>query len=83
MVKGRAVLRLARRVASVVSCRPAEWRAPTTRFLKVVRAENHVRGSEQQSCPPGAPAVMITDHVPAVRVPPDNATGRVAAAVPA
>ena len=48
-----------------------------------VRAENPVRGSDQQSCSPGAPAVMITDHVPAVRVPTDNATGRVAASVPA
>jgi len=27
--------------------------------------------------------VMITDHVPAVRAPPDHATNRVAAAVPA
>jgi hypothetical protein len=33
-----------------------------------VRAENPVYGSDQQSCSPGAPAVMITDHVPAVRV---------------
>ena len=49
----------------------------------VVRAENPVRGPDQQSCSPGAPAVMITDHVPAARVPPGYATGRVAAAVPA
>jgi hypothetical protein len=33
-----------------------------------VRAENPVHGSEQQSCYPGRLAVMITDHVPAVRV---------------
>jgi hypothetical protein len=38
-----------------------------------VRAENPVRGSDQQGCSPGAPAVRITDHVPAVRVPPDYA----------
>jgi putative transposase len=30
-----------------------------------VRAENRIHGSDQQSCSPGAPAVMITDHVPA------------------
>ena len=48
-----------------------------------VRAENPVHGSDQQSCPPGAPAVMITDHVPAVRVPAAYAAWRVAAAVPA
>jgi putative transposase len=28
-----------------------------------------VHGSDQQSCPFGAPGVMISDHVPAVRVP--------------
>jgi hypothetical protein len=54
-----------------------------TTTLRLVRAENPVRGSDQQSCSPGAPAVMITDHVPAIHVPPDYATGRVAAAVPA
>ena len=48
-----------------------------------VRAENRVHGSDQQSCSPSRPAVMITDHVPAVRVPRDHATIRVAAAVPA
>jgi hypothetical protein len=47
-----------------------------------LRAENPVRGSDQMSCLPGAPAVMITDDVPAVRVPPDYATGRVAAGHP-
>jgi len=31
-----------------------------------MRAENRIHGSDQQSCPPGAPPVMITDHVPAV-----------------
>jgi hypothetical protein len=35
MVKGRPMLRLAQHVASVVSCRPARWRAPTAGFLKV------------------------------------------------
>src|SRR5712691_12356744 len=48
-----------------------------------VRAENPVRGPDPQSCSPSAPAAMITDHVPAVRVTPDYASGRVAAAVPA
>src|ERR1019366_274217 len=48
-----------------------------------VRAENLIRGCDQQSCHPYRPAVMITDHVPAVRLPPDYADGIVAAAVPA
>jgi hypothetical protein len=30
-----------------------------------VRAENLSRNSDQQSCTPGRPAVMITGHVPA------------------
>ena len=34
----------------------------------LVRAENLVHGSDQQGCSSGCPAVMITDHVPAVRV---------------
>jgi hypothetical protein len=34
----RVALRLAQRVASVVSCRPARWRAPTARLLKVAMA---------------------------------------------
>ena len=33
-----------------------------------VRADNPVHGSDQHSCPASRPAVMITDHVPAVRV---------------
>ena len=33
-----------------------------------VRAGNLVRGSDQQGCPACRPAVMITGHVPAVRV---------------
>jgi hypothetical protein len=48
-----------------------------------VRAENLVRSCDQQSCPPSRPAVMITGHVPAVRLPPDHAVGLMAAAVPA
>ena len=39
----------------------------------VVRAENLIHGSDQQGCSPGRPTMMITDHVPAVRVPPDHA----------
>jgi len=39
-------------------------------FCAPVRAENVVHGFDQQGCPPGRPAVMITDHVPAVRLPP-------------
>ena len=38
-----------------------------------VRAGSLVHGSDQQGCSSGCPAVMITDHVPAVRVPPDYA----------
>jgi hypothetical protein len=49
----------------------------------LVRAENLICGCEQQSCGAGDPAMMITGHVPAVRIPPDHATSRVAAAVPA
>jgi hypothetical protein len=30
-------------------------------------AENPIQGRQQQSCGVGGPAVMITDHVPAVR----------------
>ena len=56
---------------------------PAEGGFKPVRAENLIHGSDQQSCSPSRPAVMITGHVPAVRVPPDHATGRVAAAVPA
>jgi hypothetical protein len=48
-----------------------------------VRAENLVHGSDRQGCSPGRPAVMVTDHVPAVRVLPDHAGRSVAPAVPA
>ena len=47
-----------------------------------VRAENFVHGSDQRGCSSGRPAVMITDYVPAVRVPPDHAGRSVAPAVP-
>jgi hypothetical protein len=47
-----------------------------------VRAENHIHGPDQHSCSPGGRPVMITDHVPAVRLPPDHTGRRVAAAVP-
>jgi len=40
---------------------------------RVVRAENLIHGCDQQRCPPRRPAVMITGHVPAVRLPPDHA----------
>ena len=46
-----------------------------------VRAEKRIHGSDQQSCSPGVPPVMITGHVLAVRVPPYHANNRVAAAV--
>ena len=62
------------------------WDGPLTEFLAAldpVRAENPVHGSDQQSCSPSRPAVMITNHVPAVRLPPDHTGRRVAAAVPA
>ncbi len=43
MAKGRCMRRLAQRVASVVSCRPARWRAPMARFRRVAMA----RGPER------------------------------------
>src|SRR5260370_36695778 len=51
--------------------------------IALVRTENLVHGSDQQGCDPGRPAVMITAHVPAVRVPPDHTGCRVAAVVAA
>src|SRR5258707_14514879 len=44
MVKGRSMLRLAHRVASVVSWRPARCRAPTARVLRVAMARGPGRG---------------------------------------
>ena len=55
------------------------WTAQTER-RGTVRAEKVVHGSDQQGCSPGRPAEMITDHVPAVRVPPDHTGHSVAAA---
>jgi hypothetical protein len=49
----------------------------------LVGAENRIHSSDQRSCSPGTLPVMITDHVPSAGVPPDHATSRVAAAVPA
>ena len=49
----------------------------------VVRAENVVHGSDQQSCSPDALPVMITGHVPAVRLPSHHAGDHVVAAIPA
>ena len=51
--------------------------------LEPARAENSVHGSDQQGCSPSRPAVMITDHVPAVYLPPDHAGGFMAAPIPA
>src|SRR5712691_4851813 len=56
---------------------------PPTDEFRPVRAENLVQGSDQPGCDPGRSAVMITAHVPAVRVPPDHTGCRVAAAVTA
>jgi hypothetical protein len=68
-------------------CAPLDKRYPPLcavawGYGAAVRAENPVHGSDQQVCSPGARPVMIIDHVHAVRVPPDHATSRVAAAVP-
>ncbi len=38
---------------------------------ETVRAENPIRWREQHSCGVGGPAVVITDHVPVVRFPPE------------
>ena len=51
--------------------------------VALVRAEKPVQGSDQQGCRPGRLAVMITGHVPAVRVSPDHADRYMAGAVPA
>jgi hypothetical protein len=49
----------------------------------LVRAENLVHGSDQHGCSFGRPAVMISDHVAAVRVSPVYAGRRGVAAVAA
>ena len=56
-------------VCLVASAVPAGsgWRGATG-LRPAVRAENRIHGSDEQGWSPGAPSVMITDHVPAVRV---------------
>jgi hypothetical protein len=54
-----------------------------SRIHGLVRAENVVHGPDQQGCLPAVLRVMITDHVPAVRLPPDHESRRVATAVAA
>ena len=49
----------------------------------IVRAENPVHGSDQQSCSTSCLTVTITGHVPTVRLPCHHAGHHVAAAVPA
>jgi hypothetical protein len=63
-------------------------RAPSTlgvvpAVVHLVRAENPIRGCEQQSCGADGTAAMITDRVPAVRLPLDHAGDHRAAAIPA
>ena len=70
-------------VSGATSESSCNFSASDSPLIDVVRAENCIHGSDQQSCSPNRPAVMITGHVPAVRVPPDHAVSRVAAAVPA
>ena len=48
-----------------------------------MRAENLVHGSDQQGCGPSRLTVMITGHVPAVRLSLDHADRHMAAAIPA
>jgi hypothetical protein len=57
------------------------WLAALFRLILCV-PKNAIHGGEQRSCNVGDPAVMITGHVPAVRLPPDHAGDYVAAAVP-
>ncbi len=50
---------------------PGDWYGPVDRdwlhsLALPVRAEKPVHGSDQQSCHPSRPTVMITGHVPAV-----------------
>ena len=59
------------------------WEILKASGIDPVRAENLVHGSDQQSCSFGPPGVMISDHVPAVRVPADYAGRRGVAAVAA
>src|ERR1039457_5589927 len=57
--------------------------APALPDLRPVRAENLIHGSDQHGCSPDRSTMMISGHVPAVRVPPDHAPSRGAAALPA
>ena len=59
------------------------WANQGRAVARPVRAENLVRSCDLQSCSACRLAVMITGHVPAVRIPPDHADGLVAAAVSA
>jgi hypothetical protein len=66
-----------------------QWHAKVTvtgaldRYTLRLRAENPVRGSDQQSCSTSCLTVTITGHVPTVRLPCHHAGHHVAAAVPA
>src|SRR6266496_3547221 len=60
---------------------PTGW--PGTVSSSWDRRSGASKHATRASAKPCRSAVMITDHVPAVRVPPDHAGDRVAAAVPA
>src|SRR5437899_2698468 len=62
---------------------PYMFRPDLAMSLNTSTADNPVQGSDQQGCGPSRLTVMITGHVPAVRLPPDHAGRRMAAAVPA
>ena len=69
----RLRVRYSIRFFSLIWCLVMTIRAVTCRSVRLpvsVRAENLVHGSDQHGCSSGRPAVMITDHVHAVRVPP-------------
>ena len=51
-----------------VILRNRAWQEPTPYLVGLVRAENLIHGSDQYSCSSGALPVMLTGHVPAVRV---------------
>jgi putative transposase len=70
-------------IAALIERLATENHSWDTSGSRRVRAENPIHGSDQRSCSPSRPAVMIIDHVPAVRLPPDHAGGRTAAAVAA
>jgi putative transposase len=70
VITGRRIAVGAERAAGCVGelCLPGSSAFRTE--IGPVRAENLVRGCDQQSCPLCRPAMMITGHVPAVRLPP-------------